>query len=304
MTPHFGRGAAIFLLDQTYLLPFQVMMHSMRDAVENRNVDIVVLTDDDGLLDNPFLRRICDKIIKISEDQLELLKSIDLSSVPDEFRHPKYGVYWFLKFLVFDYYGYDYHIYLDTDMLALRRDFSFDDIFAGTAFSAAPTIGKTALGIPPNSRGSSNNDLEQQRIVDTTREIAARNYKISRSINSGVMSIPKSMIGRSTVRSLVELSTLNSYRLEQDVVRAHASQFLPDDFRPLPIWLNMPELPLRAAGEVNAIERLLPYTKILHFNLHPKPWKISGRPGWVHQIWHRHRSLATRWIETQSTPPH
>ncbi|SFB52097.1 Glycosyl transferase family 8 [Rhizobium sp. NFR07] len=298
------KGAVIFLMDRSYLLPFKVMMHSLRDAIENRQEDLVVLTDDATLVADPFLNRICDKIIKIEDSQLKLLRSIDLSSVPDEFRHPKYGVYWFLKFLVFDNYGYDYHLYFDTDMLCLNRFFNFRDIYAPEQrFSASPTIGKSALGIPKSSRGEAHDDAERSRIVETTKLIASRNYRSNRSINSGVMSIPKRLIGADSVTSLVRLATEKSFRLEQEVVRTWVAELDPELFTCLPIWYNMPELPLRASGYTNSIERLLPYSSILHFNLHPKPWKGVRQEDWVHRIWHDHRQLADNWIERMSEAP-
>lgn len=296
-------GAVIFLLDRSYLVPFKVMMHSLRDALDNTKLDVVVLTDDDEIVKDHFVNRICDRVIKITDGQLASLKSIDLSSVPDDFRHPKYGVYWFLKFLVFDDYGYDFHVYMDTDMLCLDRSFLFEHLITPGAFSVGPTVGKNALGLEPSSRGQNNTEEEKAEVVAKTKRIASTDYAISRSINSGVMHITKQMIGRKVVVDLVKLASERAFRLEQHVLMAYAAETDGVSFKSMPLWFNFPELPLRSAGETNSVERLLPYAKILHFNLHPKPWRQGAKQNWVHDIWRRHHETSKTWVDTMSARP-
>ena len=292
------QGALIFIFDSKYLLPFKVLMHSMRIQLNKTpDIDIVILTDDIAVANDQFVKNFVDRVIEVSEEQTSFLKSIDFSGISNAHRHPVYGAYWFLKFFIFDDYGYEYHIYMDVDMLCISDSFTLHDLHFGKRFAVAPTVGPAALSIKPKTRGEYLDEPGRDEVLKSIKKIANRDYPVSRSFNSGVMYIPRDMIGRSTVEGLVREAAENAFRLEQDTIRQYAEIRSQVPFKSLPIWFNFPELPALAVGSINYEAHLKKHINIIHFNLHPKPWDAGRGSTWVHSIWWRHHDLATRWIK-------
>jgi lipopolysaccharide biosynthesis glycosyltransferase len=295
------KGALIFILDRNYLLPFKVLMHTLhKKVIRPSNVDIVLLTDDPEVGEDYFVKNYVNRVISVSEEQISFLQRIDVSKISPSHRHPKYGAYWFLKFLIFDDYGYDFHIYMDADMLCASRRFHLRDICFGNSFAAAPTIGRKALSLKGKSEAGNLDEVRKKELLKTVLGIANRRHAISRSLNSGVMYIPKRLIGRAIVEGLVKEATQHAFRLEQDTVRQYVELRTSIPFVSLPVWYNFPELPVLAMGEAAFDAEIRKKTKILHFNLHPKPWDAGRQSGWVQEIWWRHHDLAQPWINEVS----
>lgn len=277
------KGAIIFLINRSYLIAFKVFLYTLRQAIEEAAEDIVVMTDDPAVADDPFVNAMADRIIAVDQKQLDRLKKINSSGINDKFRTEDYGAYWYLKFFIYEDFGYDYHIFLDADMLCMSNDFRFTELRFQSDFAATRTVGPVALevhgirDITPEIRSQC-----LQRIVALSEPV-----RRSKAINSGVLTIGSVMMGRGTVTGLIRTASETSFRLEQDAVWHYVGQRRDLSISQFPIWLNFPEY-TKIVGKQNWQEHLLPRIRILHYNRHPKPWtRDRAKAGWLHRIWWR-----------------
>jgi hypothetical protein len=288
----FGKGAIIFLINRSYLTAFKVFIYTLRHAISAATEDIVIITDDPIVASDPFVTSIADRVIPIDQGAIDKLKSIDSSIVSGKHKTQEFGAYWYLKFLIYHDFGYDYQIFLDADMICVADDFRFTEIPLQYDFCAARTVGPKALGVE-GIKGITSDIRE--RCLETILSIAVPE-KLPNAINSGVVVIGSALMGRGTEVGLIRLSSQQAFRLEQDALWRYIKLRRDLSVGAMPIWLNFPEY-CKIVGRGRFTKHLLPKIRILHLNRLPKPWAYEREKAtWIHQIWWEAFDEAQGWI--------
>jgi lipopolysaccharide biosynthesis glycosyltransferase len=284
------KSAVLFLFDANYLVPFQVFIKTLEHAVATRkDVDLVVLTDDPKVYGDSFVNKIADRIIMLSDDDLKKISQTQGTAVHPSTKHTKYNKYTFLKFLVFNDFGYKEHIFLDVDMLCLDPNFEFDELlYEKIDFSAAPTIGHRHLGLSDilySNGGYAYYDKEvRDKVMNTCLHLASAKKSIQRKINSGVMYIGGRLIGSNASSCLINEATRSAYPFEQDVIRIVIRETYGLRWKSMSIWYNFVSLPSYVMGEEN-FSILQKNIKFLHYD-GMKPWKDKKENAdWFQKLW-------------------
>ena len=276
-----NKGAIVFLLNADFLPGLRVFAYSAKAAFKAADEDVLVITDDENVRQDEFVRYLADRIIFIGDEDKGAFSGVKYDKVHKSIKRDDIAAYWFLKFTMFRNFGYDYHIFVDTDLVCLRDDFRFSDIPARYDFIAGPTVGPVALQIS-SWKDRPTDDAKLDDVERRIRRIAKSNYKLSRSINSGVVRISRGLLGDGIVNGLIALASSKSFRMEQEVVQEYV-QGCGASFKSLPIWFNFPVLPAVVLGE-QRFSRIAPMVRILHYNRRPKPWQ-SNDPDYLDKRW-------------------
>jgi lipopolysaccharide biosynthesis glycosyltransferase len=290
------RGCLLVHLDEAFLVPLQVLLHSMRHYLKNSPIDILIFTNDKKILDNHFVQRIARRTVYTSADDMAAMPAIRTDAVQQHLRIPIIGKYTFLRFFCFDDYGYDFHINLDSDMIFLDPDFSLTSIVGDHDFAVAPTMGRRALQLEKINESTLSAE-EAGAVLSRVLRIAARNHSPKRGFNSGLWFAGRRMLGEHTVRRLFEYASTESFKYEQEVLHRHIQSIEGLRFRSLSVWHNFPALAARAIGPEN-FEIVRSQIKILHFNSAVKPWQQEqGSTDWLDRMWWEAHDQSREWVE-------
>lgn len=281
-TSNHGNGAIVFILERQFLPGLKTLFHSAREAFAQADEQIVILSDDPLLLEDPFVQRVSDRTILITNEDKQRVSVIRKDNILKVHRRADIGAYVFLKLHAFRNFGFDYHIFLDADLLCLDPSFRFTALPHDCDFSAAPTVGPQALGIggwKPNL-----SEPERDTCFAAIEAIACRNYGVNRIFNSGVVRIGRRLLGDETVHGLIELASREAFRTDQPLIHRYVES-RGISFRSMPIWFNFPMLPCLAVGP-DRFSKLRDRIGILHYNRMPKPWLVAKESrDWIDELW-------------------
>jgi lipopolysaccharide biosynthesis glycosyltransferase len=294
------RGAVIFLFDRKYIEPFKVFTHSLRHALDDSQEDLVVLTDDDEVERDAFVSAIGAKVLRLTSGDIERLRTINSRRIRGAYRTEKVSAYFLLKFYLFKELGYDYHIFLDADMLCLDPHFAFGDLDLGADFCCARTLGQTALGLVKGEEFVSRPDNVRRAALEATLRHLGRPAKRENQINSGVMFMAGKMLGDHVVSELIQMATADAFRLDQDVIHEYILRHPDISFASLSVAHNFPTLPAYVAGPVSFAADLEPRVSILHFNRQPKPWLSARGTDYLVDKWWKAADDAAKWFAERS----
>lgn len=277
------RGAVVIILDRSYLQPLKTFAHSLRNALDAGTHDVLILTNDDAVANDPFVLGMADRIEMFSDEDLERLKAVRWEAVEEHVRHPTLGKYTFLKFLAFNDFGYDHHILVDVDMVCLDPSFRFNDLVGDYDFASAPTMGSQFLKVAE--------DASPERTSGLIDNLDRKGASLARTINSGVLFIGPSLLNDATVSKLIAVGAEMALPLEQEITRQFALIEPGLRFRSLSPRYNFPEFAARRVGE--ELFKAKPPV-FLHFNGRPKPWKPDAVDDWLTAIWAEAEAQRTR----------
>ncbi|MFW2830265.1 hypothetical protein [Sphingomonas sp. ID0503] len=291
-----GRGAVIFLLDSNYLTALKTFAYTLRNAIEAGTHDIVVMTNDPALAEEPFVRMLADRVILIDDEQIERVKSVRRERVRSKHLHSELGKYTFLKLMAFNDFGYDHHIFMDVDMLCLDPCFRFNQLIQDADYAASIGVGPKRLQVAKMAGESGK--VRRAKIAERFRELADRPHPLKLGINSGVWFGGRKVIGQEMVDRLVETGSREAYEYEQDITRRTLSDMPGLRFGRLPMWFNVTEYPLRKMGP-NHFAKLRPEVRIVHYNQHVKPWQVErAEADWLTTLWWNAHDEAASWAQT------
>jgi lipopolysaccharide biosynthesis glycosyltransferase len=290
-----GRGCLLVHLDAAFLVPLQVLLHSMRHYLRRSPIDILIFTSDQRILDSPFVQSVATRIVYISTDNFAAMPAIRSDAVQAHLRIPLIGKYTFQRFFCFGDYGYDFHINLDSDMIFLDPEFSLTSIVGDYDFAVAPTMGRTALELEKINESTLSAE-EAGAVLSRVLTIAGRNHSARRRFNSGLWFAGHRMLGDRTVRRLFEYASTESFRFEQQVLHRHIKETEGLRFRSLSVWHNFPALAARAIGPEN-FRSVRSQIKVLHFNSAQKPWERErGSVDWLDSMWWEAHDQSRDWV--------
>lgn len=280
----------LFIFDMAYLNAFKVFLFSLRDFLDEKKPNIVVLTNDLRVADDKFVQSVVKRIVPITADEIARLRNIPVGQ--KGLQIPNLAAFTFMKFFLFKDIGLRSFIYLDVDMISLRPDLDLTELTSNTDFAAAPTLRNHLFLAVEDVQGGGVITPSPSEVIE---KVAARRFRGRKRINSGVCFVGPNMIGESTVGRLISMAETGKRRLEQqvlfDLVRESDKRF-----KYLPIWWNFTETPARKLGP-KQFETFASRIKILHFNK-TKPWKPGAEGDWLFEKWRKMERESFAWRES------
>ena len=137
--------AIFFAFDSSYLTPFKVMLLSMAQSGALTRNPIIVCSDDPAVFEDPIVKLVVDRPVLLEGQLRDTLYHLAEHSV-----HRPERASWnrgtFLKWAAFDDYGFDYILFLDVDMLALKPLADLAKFRSGADLLACPQFKPTLYG--------------------------------------------------------------------------------------------------------------------------------------------------------------
>ncbi|WP_374275767.1 glycosyltransferase [Brevundimonas sp.] len=204
------RTALIFVLNSAFLRPFHVLVYSLARVRTLTKYPIIVISEDAAVFRDPLVRAVTDHSVLAGPEQIAEFANISPERVREDLRKGWIAKYTFLKWLVFQDYGFDRHIYIDADIVALNdcehlAALSEHDLYGAPVFKRDLIIDETGARRPVVER--------EQRM---SAFLADGN---ERSLNSGVMVINRRAMEPEFRAGLIATAESKSYTVEQAVVR-------------------------------------------------------------------------------------
>jgi lipopolysaccharide biosynthesis glycosyltransferase len=217
ISPKKGNDVAIlFLLNESFIPGFKTLIYSMISNNTLLDCDIIILSEDKKIFNDPQISEISDRCIHINDDIIA-----EFSRVPNDKVHESLKLNWiakytYLKWLIFEDYGYKKHIFIDSDILCMRNideliD-SFDgDICAGPVFTE--DLYKTSSGDLPLD--------ERERKISEFIELDPDKIVLRNGprLNSGVLILNSKVLNSDFRRSLIDIAVSENSPVEQRLIR-------------------------------------------------------------------------------------
>lgn len=280
-TPHAkSNDALVFVFNSDFTKGAHVLWYSM--IVQKTLLDnpILVLSNEEEVLNDPLVKLASDKSILVTDTDIEKFSKISSSKVEAKLRLEWIPKYTFLKWMMYQDYGYDKHIFIDADMLCLQPLDELTALDEGD-FVAAPVFDLENISRNGSFEKNLMSFVEDQR-PKTTR------------VNTGLTVVNKKCMTSSFFEELLRFASDHAFPNEQKAVR----EFV----------LSKPDLQLSTISpsynfHYNYICRAVPTAqldliskvKILHYvGGKAKPWQHDRWDSIPHALWH---SFAMRLAE-------
>nr|MCV4208673.1 hypothetical protein [Roseomonas sp. SXEYE001] len=263
----------VFLLDRAYLKGFAALLSSLSKTASLAGMPIVVISDDQSVLDEEFVRNVSEVRRLIPTDYLERYRGLPNDHIPEKQRCEVAPKYTWLKFFLFRDFGYDHNIYFDSDMLAFS---SLDEFFTNLEgvvfdFAAAPNIPRDLWEKVKDSELFSS---QLAAFLQARRPFRAQNFAdYSVNFNSGFSIIGKNLMNDDFVGILFKRAAEGKTQYEQRLTY-FALQECGAKFCELPMWINLTR-PIYDLGRQFGIE-LVEKKTLVHHYIFDKPWAVSA----------------------------
>lgn len=285
-----------FALDHGYLELFKVCLRSLAHSGNFLDCPIVVYTDDPAVLADPVVQAVVDRPVLLEGARRDRLHHLADISVRRRGR-AEWNKGTFLKWACFEPQATERLVFLDVDMIFLRR-FDTELVAAATTpFACCPQFRESMLKTKDGERRTA-----EERLPELKNALAARyEGKLRTNVNSGVLVLGPEMLTEAFFDEITEFASRTRRTNEQLHFTAWFAD-RADQMLMLPAIYNFQETHLvRIPWEEQ--QRLLKSINVLHFAGTPKPWtslpeNANFRPSSA--LWHWHRSMAEPLLAAQA----
>ncbi len=284
----------VFFVDEAYLPGLKVLLFSMKKVNTLQGIPIVCYSDEESTLDHPFIRGIATERIFMSPGDIRPYEEIlpEATATPKSYRT-------FLKLRLFQGFGYDSQLFLDTDLLCLSNA---DDLLKWDEkhdVVAVPVIPSTKLRENKNNLYPPGSALEFRKThFDVKRK------KIKGPINTGVMAMFNKAVTGEVFDDLMQLARKEPFRHDQDCFNHYVKTVGNVRLKRLPAWFNVTKPAYQVFGE-EQFKRDRPQIRFHHYTFR-KPWQAgwdtecTGREAnslYLNQVWQDHQTESIAWVK-------
>lgn len=285
----------VVVLERSFLPALETLLYSLHKTSSFVGVPLIVLTSDTDVINDDFVRSIAYRVIYLGPETISLYKGMSKDRVKDGLKMAELPKYTFLKFNVFRDFGFDRHIVLDTDMVAVNNVDSLLSDSRDNQISVTPLIAKKAF-IASGRSLSRLDPADQIEALRIFRDFSKGSHKPNAAYNSGVFVLSKPLLSNSTFDRLISFARDSGGGFEQLIVR----DFLIKQeisIGHLSNLYNVTRLTLEHIGIDNyrgEKERF----GFVHFTGATKPWNASGSAyNWIDEIWTEFHQESRPWVE-------
>jgi Lipopolysaccharide biosynthesis proteins, LPS:glycosyltransferases len=286
------KGALVLLFNQDFMIGSKVLLHSLRRSPALSKMDIVIITDDEVIAQSSEFKEIAKIIRFVSPEEKERFSLLPRESINEVFHLSWAPKYTFLKFFIYDNFGYDYHLYLDSDIICTSNADSILDIFFA---SEANIMGGPVF--PRSIARSAEGDRYSQEI--TYRNLLNYLEAPKGNLNTGVLIYDKTLMSPRIGDALIEIARVGGRPNEQSIVQNFLSNSPDIKFEKLNPLFNFRSSYLRSIDRKHA-RQLVRQIKFLHF-IANHPWSQGATGGFPARLWQE--ELASMESSAAGSPP-
>ncbi|WP_313443930.1 glycosyltransferase [Brevundimonas sp.] len=288
--------ALIFVLNRKYVRPLKVLLFSLAENASLQDCPIIVVTDDERVAKDPFIRRVAERIELMDQEGLSVFSSIRGEKIAEKSRVAFAPKYTFLKFMTFLERGFKRHIFIDADMLCMS---ALDEALLTQPYDvkAMKEVPSSKFPIREESRAKFDRE-EAIRLVfraDKPQENAP-----GTGINSGFMVLQDRAISNSVFELAIEVASSDAYAAEQPATSEVIRRIDGGRFLEMPIWYNARRRVFECLGPAFFLEHQ-ESIKLLHFTP-GKPWVLGSRDeDFLDRLWLDWEDRSRVWVQDRIT---
>ena len=267
-----------FVLNRKFLPGLKVLIYSLIVNETFLDLPIYIVSEERELIDDPFIQAIADHTLLATSEHIKQFSGISSDKVVEDLRLDWIAKYTYMKWLIFDNFGLDQQIFIDSDIICLKPanemlDMTQADMMAGPVFE--PTLTETASGRRYSSK----------TLYGNMRAFARTAIPPGERMNSGVMVINKNLLNSQTRADLIAFAEQGKFPVEQRALREWLSS--RDDrsmqmFSPKYNFNAGYFLKMSAMGQI----RLLGEITFLHFSGRGRnPWERGEPKNIADDLW-------------------
>lgn len=208
-------AALVFVFDSGFSTPFKVLLYSMAKLGTCTTLPIIVITQDEAVAQDPVVKAAADQILMLGAAEIEQFKVISGRRVPDRYKLDWIAKYTFLKWSIFDDFGFDQLLFIDADIVCLNP---VEELLSSD-------LPGDMLGCPRFMDGvvkdESGNRLSDETILRNLRRMIRGKFDASHTrLNSGVMLLRKRLLNKAFREELLQFAATRDYVNEQSYLTA------------------------------------------------------------------------------------
>jgi lipopolysaccharide biosynthesis glycosyltransferase len=276
--------ALIFVFDSEFIKPFKVLLYSMAKLGTLVGLPIIVLTQDPAVAEDPVVKAAADDIRMLGQAEIEQFKVISGRRVPDRYKLDWIAKYTFLKWSIFDDFGYDQLLFIDADIICLNpvEDLLSSDLPGDML--GGPRFMETLL------QDDAGNRLADDAIFRNLRRMIKGKFDASHTrLNSGVMLLRKRLLTKDFRDELLRFAATRDYVNEQSYLTGF---FADNKDYTLTLMSSRYNFGAGALADLPLMMELQVTKDIvfLHYPGPRKPWRMEPSllgSRFSHVLWHR-----------------
>lgn len=272
------KNALAFVFNSDFLVGFQVLCYSLAVHRTLTDLPILIITEDKVVLDDPFVRMVADKTKLATEEEIRSFSSISSEKVDKRLQLEWIPKYTYMKWLMFDDYGFDNLIFIDTDIVCLNSIDELDELNGADLFGC-PVFSKDIISKREELLGT---DASDQSIKD----FSCSEHPAGSRLNTGVMVVGDKLLTETFRKGLIEYAEAGSFSVEQAALREYIrkkTSFRMEMISPLYNFKHDFIQLLSVKSQVEIISRV----KLLHYaGAAGKPWETRAPTTLSDFIWH------------------
>jgi lipopolysaccharide biosynthesis glycosyltransferase len=256
-----SRSALVFVLNADFLPGLLALFKSMYQHRTLIDLPVIIITEQAEMLNDPRLKRACDLPRAISSEEIAAFSRISAKLVEDRLKLDWIPKYTYLKWLMFDDYGFDQIIFIDADIVCLNPIDELIDLREADLYGSPMFSTKHLIDVGNDPRVTSENVLRFARDPQPA----------SKRLNTGVLVVNKGLLSSGFRKELIEFTSQGEYSVEQAALRT----FLRKSGRAFQMISPLYNFKYSFLGHVMAKDwfSLLSEIKLFHFAGVPvRPW--------------------------------
>jgi lipopolysaccharide biosynthesis glycosyltransferase len=282
-------SALVFVVSADFVQGLHVLLYSMYANNTLMDVPIIVITEDLEVLEDLIIHKAADHRRLISTHDIELFKGISPSKVSNRLRLSWIPKYTFLKWLIFDDYGYDRLIFIDADIVCMKP---IDNLMS--------LQGADIYGCPMFTKELRAPHLGREAISENIISFSICEHPKSRRLNTGILVVGKRLLSSDFRSDLIAFAETEEFSVEQAALRKFLYKTKRGHIRMISPLYNFKAAFLESVSACRRFE-LMDKIRLLHFAGEAvRPWEKSAPETTSDSVWFCYANEAEKAYEEMS----
>jgi lipopolysaccharide biosynthesis glycosyltransferase len=267
-------SALVFVLNSEFVPGLRVLLYSMYANKTLLDLPILIITEQEEVLSDSVISQVADHKRLISAGEISSFSSIPSRKVPSQLRLAWIPKYTFLKWMMFDEYGYERLLFIDADIVCMKP---IDSLL---------TMEDADLyGCPMFTREMIAPHLDADTISQNILSFAMCERPKSKRLNTGVLVIGRKLLSPSFRADLIKFAEAQEFANEQSALRNFLRRSRRGDLRMISPLYNFKTSFLEAVCSQRKFE-LIEKIRLLHFaGEQVRPWQKSAPETLADYVW-------------------